>query len=260
MISNEVLWKEFAEKRDPALREQLVLQYTPLVKFVVNSMSMPLPRVTDMEDIMGYGIIGLVHAVDRFDPSRGVKFETYAIQRIRGSMIDALRDLNVHSRSTIAKIRGVERSIDELIPKLQRYPSNEEVAEHMHLSVEEVTQIVAESNLTFVSLDRPMLFDDGDEGLTLADTLKEERLPDPDEAVERQELRHVLVEAIGSLTEREKLVLSLYYIDEVSPLEIAEILGISRSRIYQLHAQAILRLRALLRTRYSDNAVVARDR
>jgi len=260
MISNEVLWKEFAEKRDPALREQLVLQYTPLVKFVVNSMSMPLPRVTDMEDIMGYGIIGLVHAVDRFDPSRGVKFETYAIQRIRGSMIDALRDLNVHSRSTIAKIRGVERSIDELIPKLQRYPSNEEVAEHMHLSVEEVTQIVAESNLTFVSLDRPMLFDDGDEGLTLADTLKEERLPDPDEAVERQELRHMLVEAIGSLTEREKLVLSLYYIDEVSPLEIAEILGISRSRIYQLHAQAILRLRALLRTRYSDNAVVARDR
>ena len=260
MISNEVLWKEFAEKRDPALREQLVLQYTPLVKFVVNSMSMPLPRVTDMEDIMGYGIIGLVHAVDRFDPSRGVKFETYAIQRIRGAMIDALRDLNVHSRSTIAKIRGVERSIDELIPKLQRYPSNEEVAEHMHLSVEEVTQIVAESNLTFVSLDRPMLFDDGDEGLTLADTLKEERLPDPDEAVERQELRHMLVEAIGSLTEREKLVLSLYYIDEVSPLEIAEILGISRSRIYQLHAQAILRLRALLRTRYSDNAVVARDR
>ena len=260
MISNEVLWKEFAEKRDPALREQLVLQYTPLVKFVVNSMSMPLPRVTDMEDIMGYGIIGLVHAVDRFDPSRGVKFETYAIQRIRGSMIDALRDLNVHSRSTIAKIRGVERSIDELIPKLQRYPSNEEVAEHMHRSVEEVTQIVAESNLTFVSLDRPMLFDDGDEGLTLADTLKEERLPDPDEAVERQELRHMLVEAIGSLTEREKLVLSLYYIDEVSPLEIAEILGISRSRIYQLHAQAILRLRALLRTRYSDNAVVARDR
>jgi len=260
MISNEVLWKEFAEKRDPALREQLVLQYTPLVKFVVNSMSVPLPRVTDMEDIMGYGIIGLVHAVDRFDPSRGVKFETYAIQRIRGSMIDALRDLNVHSRSTIAKIRGVERSIDELIPKLQRYPSNEEVAEHMHLSVEEVTQIVAESNLTFVSLDRPMLFDDGDEGLTLADTLKEERLPDPDEAVERQELRHMLVEAIGSLTEREKLVLSLYYIDEVSPLEIAEILGISRSRIYQLHAQAILRLRALLRTRYSDNAVVARDR
>ena len=260
MISNEVLWKEFAEKRDPALRERLVLQYTPLVKFVVNSMSMPLPRVTDMEDIMGYGIIGLVHAVDRFDPSRGVKFETYAIQRIRGSMIDALRDLNVHSRSTIAKIREVERSIDELIPKLQRYPSNEEVAEHMHLSVEEVTQIVAESNLTFVSLDRPMLFDDGDEGLTLADTLKEERLPDPDEAVERQELRHMLVEAIGSLTEREKLVLSLYYIDEVSPLEIAEILGISRSRIYQLHAQAILRLRALLRTRYSDNAVVARDR
>ena len=260
MISNEVLWKEFAEKRDPALREQLVLQYTPLVKFVVNSMSMPLPRVTDMEDIMGYGIIGLVHAVDRFDPSRGVKFETYAIQRIRGSMIDALRDLNVHSRSTIAKIRGVERSIDELIPKLQRYPSNEEVAEHMHLSVEEVTQIVAESNLTFVSLDRPMLFDDGDEGLTLADTLKEERLPDPDEAVERQELRHMLVEAIGSLTEREKLVLSLYYIDEVSPLEIAEILGISRSRIYQLHAQAILRLRALLRAKYSDNAVVARNR
>lgn len=260
MISNEVLWKEFAEKRDPALREQLVLQYTPLVKFVVNSMSMPLPRVTDMEDIMGYGIIGLVHAVDRFDPSRGVKFETYAIQRIRGAMIDALRDLNVHSRATIAKIREVERSIDELIPELQGYPSNEEVAEHMHLSVEEVTQIIAESNLTFVSLDRPMLFDDGDEGLTLADTLKEERLPEPDEAAERQELRHMLAEAIGNLTEREKLVLSLYYIDEVSPLEIAEILGISRSRIYQLHAQAVLRLRAMLRARYSDNVAVVRNR
>lgn len=252
MISHAELWNEFVAKRDPQMRERLILQYTPLVKFVINGMSMTLPTIADSDDIVGYGTIGLVNAVDRYDPTRSVKFETYGIQRIRGSIIDALRELNILSRLATSRIKELERAIDELMQKLGRYPTHKELAEHLGQTVEDIESTLTTSNVSFSSLDASLDFD-MDDGVSLKDVLSDESSPNPDNLVRRKELREALIMAIEELPERSKLVISLYYIDEVAPLEIAEIMEISRSRVYQLHAEAILRLRAILRRTYSND-------
>jgi RNA polymerase sigma factor for flagellar operon FliA len=251
MISNEDLWNQFIASRSPELREKVILQYAPLVKFVINGMSMTLPAITDQEDLIGYGTIGLVNAVDRYDPSRGVKFETYAIQRIRGAIIDSLRELNILSRLTASRLREIEHAIDVLTQEMGRYPSEQEIADYLGQSVAEVEHTLATGSISFTSLDASV-DSDVDDGMSLKDMLTDSESPDPDDLYRRKELRAALVKAIQELPERSKLVISLYYIEEASPLEIAEILGISRSRVYQLHAKAILRLRALLRQYTAD--------
>lgn len=256
MISNEALWREFLENRDRNLRERLTLQYAPLVKYVINSMSMTMPSQVTLDDIIGYGTIGLLHAVDRYDPDRGVTFETYAIPRVRGAIIDAIRSMSILSRSDTTKLRAIEHAMDQLVQEKLRSPTEQEIADLLGITAKDVERTLVASNVTFVSIDAPIEAADGGETSSLKNMLVDPGAVDPGDAVEQSELRDLLRETIRQLQEPTRLVLSLYYVDELSPMEIAEVLGVSRSRVYQIHAHAILELRARMRAHLAKSTAL----
>jgi RNA polymerase sigma factor for flagellar operon FliA len=240
-------WHDYLAHRDRDLREQLIMQYAPLVKYVAGRMVVSLPGLINNEDILSYGTIGLIQAVDRFDPAQGVKFETYAIRRIRGNIIDAIRSLHPLSRDTNRRARGIEQAYDELIHELGRTPEDREVAEHLGLSLEDFRTQLMESSTTIVSLDTP-LGDTGDEERTLlVDQIIDEDETEVSDQVERADLKRRLVAAIKHLPERDRTLISLYYYEELTLKEISEVLGVSTSRVSQLHAAAVFKLRSALR-------------
>ena len=235
-------WLEFTDKRDPALREQLILRYAPLVKYVVGRMVVSLPGLLNNEDIISYGTVGLIQAVDRFDPALGVKFETYAIRRIRGSIIDAIRSLHPLSRDANRRARELEQAHDALTQRLGRAPNDSEMTEYLGLSLTDLHARQVEASASFVSLDTP--FTDDGEAACLIDTIADESLPTVPDQAEQRELNRSLVSALSDLPERERLVISLYYYEGLTLKEISAVLSVSTSRVSQLHAAAILKLRA----------------
>lgn len=244
----ERLWRRFRATRDPGLREQLILQYAPLVKYVIGRTAVSLPGLLSNEDILSYGTIGLIQAVDRFDPTQGVKFETYAIRRIRGSIIDAIRSLHPLSRDANRRARELEQAYDRLTQQLGRMPEEQEVADYLGLNLADFRMVLVEASATFVSLETP-LGDVGDgERLALIDQIADERTVDVAEQLDHQQLLGHLVRAIEALPERDRLIINLYYYEELTLREISEVLGVSTSRVSQLHAAAVLKLRSLLRS------------
>jgi len=240
-------WQDYLTSHDRALRDQLIMQYAPLVKYVVGRMVVSLPGLINSEDILSYGTIGLIQAVDRFDPAQGVKFETYAIRRIRGSIIDAIRSLHPLSRDTNRRGREIEHAYDQLIQSIGRMPEDREVAEHLGLTLDEFRRQLQESSTTIVSLDTP-LGDTGDEDRTsLVDQIVDEDEVGVSDQVERRDLKKRLVKAIQNLPERDRTLISLYYYEELTLKEISEVLGVSTSRVSQLHAAAVFKLRSALR-------------
>ena len=243
----ESLWTRFCATRDPALRERMIVQYAPLVKYVVGRMAVSMPGLLATEDIIGYGTVGLIQAVDRYDPSVGVKFETYAIRRIKGAILDAIRSLQQLSRDASRRTRDLDHAYDELLQKNGRMPTNREVADHLGLSADEMRQALMDASISVVSLDTPMgETADGDRP-SLLDQITDDDAPGVSDQVERQHLYKALVKAIEELSERDRLVINLYYYEELTLKEISEVLGVSTSRVSQLHAAAVFRLRAALR-------------
>jgi RNA polymerase sigma factor for flagellar operon FliA len=247
-MSVDELWREYLTTDDPALREQLILQYAPLVKYVVGRMAVASSSILDMEDLLGFGTLGLIDAVSRFDPTRGVKFETYALQRIRGSIIDSFRKLDIVPRSARRRAREIEGAQAQLQQSLGREPDDDEVASHLGLSRDGLSRAMMEASCAILSMERPLAMLDGDDSLTLADTIEDENAVVPQAEIERHEEREALVSALGLLNERDRLVISLYYYEELTLREISEVLGVTESRVCQLHARAITRLRASLRS------------
>lgn len=243
----DTLWAQYVRQRDPALRERMILQYAPLVKYVVGRLAISLPAMLDSEDVISFGIIGLIDAVERYDPARGVKFETYAIPRIRGSIIDNLRSLDQISRSTKQKARDIERAFAHLESTLGHPPRDQEVAEYLGLSLERFQQLCLQSSITTMSLDSILDVDEDGSTMTRAGALADRSSPDPHSLAERKEVLSALSEAVQRLPERERLVLSLYYVEELTLKEISKVMGISESRVCQLHSQAVLRLRGQMR-------------
>ncbi len=241
------LWVLHRQSRDRALRDRLIVQYAPLVKYVVGRMAVSLPGLLNTEDIISYGTIGLIQAVDRFDPSVGVKFETYAIQRIRGSILDAIRSLRQMSRDATRRARELEHAYDALIQALGRMPDNQEVAAHLGVTLDEFQSLLAEASLTLVSLDTPLGEAVDGERPSLIDQLADEGARDVPAEVERQQLYRALVRAIQDLPERDRLVINLYYYEDLTLKEISQVLGVSTSRVSQLHAAAVFKLRGALR-------------
>jgi RNA polymerase sigma factor FliA len=243
----EALWARLCATRDPALREQMIVQYAPLVKYVVGRMAVSMPGVLSAEDIISYGTIGLIQAVDRYDPSVGVKFETYAIRRIKGAIIDAIRSLQQLSRDASRRARDLDHAYDDLTQELGRLPTNREVANHLGMNAEEFGQALLDSSMSVVSLNNPV--GDGGEGdrPSLLEQIADEDTPGVDAQVERQHLYKALVQAIQNLSERDRLVVNLYYYEELTLKEISQVLGVSTSRVSQLHAAAVFKLRAALR-------------
>lgn len=241
--ANRKLWEAYAVARAPELREQIILQYAPLVKYVMGRLAISLPAVLDYEDILSFGTIGLIEAVERFDYEKGVKFETYAISRIRGAIIDALRSLDRLPRSVRQKAKDADKALVDLTSDLGRDPTDEEVAEAMGLKIEAYRKHLVDASWITVSLDTMGMSHDGEEdsggALGIADPDEENF----DSGLEQQELIGELAGAIRELPEREQLILSLYYKEELTMREVSKVLDISESRVCQLHARALTRLR-----------------
>ncbi len=241
------IWTEFVATRRSELRNQLISTYIPLVRFVVVRLGIPPTSLLETDDLVSYGTIGLINAIDRFDPSRGVRFEAFASARIRGAVIDQLRSLNWLSRTAVRRVRCIESVLAKLEQRLGR-PANEvEAAVEMGISTDRYRQILLEVSVTVLSLDAPLGLSAQDDGVTsLADLLEDQDMLGPAEEVEQRELVVSLSAAIDQLPARERLLLSLYYQEELTMKEISKVLGVSESRVCQLHIQAILHLRAAM--------------
>ncbi|MGH2518640.1 MAG: FliA/WhiG family RNA polymerase sigma factor, partial [Chloroflexota bacterium] len=223
-----------------------ILQYVPLVKYVVGRLAISLPHFLTSEDIVSYGVVGLIDAVERYEPGRNVNFSTYAITRIRGSIIDELRSLDWIPRQVRKQARDIEGTMSRLDQELGRPATEKELASTMGVTVEKLQHALFESSWVTISLNRMVDADSSDHSGQVMPELADERAVDPLDHTERMELSRLLATAISRLTKREQQVLSLYYVDELNLREIGLVLEVSESRVCQLHTKAILRLRGLL--------------
>jgi RNA polymerase sigma factor for flagellar operon FliA len=241
------LWLEYRRTKDKELRDRLILNYSPLVKYVAGRLGSGLPAHVDEGDLVSYGLLGLIGAIERFDPDREIKFETYAISRIKGAIIDELRAMDWVPRSVRARARDIERAIGALEAKLGRAPTDEEISQNLGISQEELDDSLTDiSRSSIAALDELWTTSAGGDQIALIDTIEDTSGPEPQFALAQTELKEALGEAIARLPEREKLVVTLYYYEELTLREIGEVLGVTESRVSQLHTKAVLRLKARL--------------
>jgi len=242
------MWRRYKGSGDERARERLVVAYSPLVKYVSGRMASGLPAHVDEADLISYGLGGLINAIERFELEREIKFETYAITRIKGAIIDELRSLDWVPRSVRQRARQIEKANSKLEHKLQRAPTDEEMAAELEITVQEFQDYLLQiSNSTIAALDELWTVGDasGDQ-VSLLDTLHDPDAPDPAAALDAVDLKDRIADAIARLPEREKLVIALYYYENLTLREIGEVLGVTESRISQLHTKAVLRLRGRL--------------
>ncbi len=242
------LWRRYKGSGDERARERLVVAYSPLVKYVSGRMASGLPAHVDEADLISYGLGGLINAIERFELEREIKFETYAITRIKGAIIDELRSLDWVPRSVRQRARQIERANAKLEHRLQRAPTDDEMAVELEMSVEDFQNALLQiSNSTIAALDELWTVSDssGDQ-VSLLDTLHDPDAPDPAAMLDQTDLKDRIADAIARLPEREKLVIALYYYENLTLREIGEVLGVTESRISQLHTKAVLRLRGRL--------------
>ncbi len=243
----KTLWQEFKASNDKGLRDRLILTYAPLVKYVAGRLGSGLPAHVDEGDLVSYGLLGLIGAIERYDPDRDIKFETYAISRIKGAIIDELRALDWVPRSVRSRAREIERAIGELEAKLGTAPTDEQIAAKIGISVDELEESLTDiSRSSIAALDELWSTSGDGDQVSLLDTIEDTAGPRPADVLDATELREALADAIARLPEREKLVVTLYYYEELTLREIGEVLGVTESRISQLHTKAILRLKARL--------------
>ncbi len=227
-------------------QQQLVMQYAPLVRRVARSLPLEIPGLLECEEAVGYGTCGLVEAVRRYDPSKGTNFHAYAVQRIRGSMIDAFRRMDRLSRTMRQKARDVQRAQSELETVLGRSPNDEEAAAHLGITIDQYRDAQSNSRWVTVSLDRMLERDEDGDSFPAAEMPTAEEDIDFTRSFERKELYEDLARSVQGLPERERLVVSLYYVEHLTMKDIASVLSVSETRVSQLHAQAVKRLRRSL--------------
>ncbi len=242
------LWRSYKETENGAARERLVVAYSPLVKYVAGRIGAGLPSHVEQGELISYGLVGLMGAIERYDPARNVKFQTFAVARIRGSIIDGLRALDWVPRSVRTKARDVERAHVALENQLQRAPTEEEVADQLGLELDEFRATLLKiANSSMLALDDPRALSGSEASQPrLIDLLADSEAVDPEERIDGDELRDRLVAAIVGLPERERVVIGLYYYESLTLREIGEVLGVTESRASQLHTKAVIGLRPLL--------------
>jgi RNA polymerase sigma factor FliA len=242
------LWRSYKNDGDERARERLVVAYSPLVKFIAGRMSSGLPSHVDEGDLVSYGLFGLIGAIERFDLDREIKFETFAVARIKGAIIDELRSLDWVPRSVRARARDVERAHAALEAEFGRAPTDEEMAEKLEVSVEEFRDALLQiANSSVLALDDLWTFADPDGSggqISVLDTIQDPNALDPEAEAHTAELKDRLADAIESLPERERLVIALYYYENLTLREIGEVLGVTESRVSQLHTKSVLALRS----------------
>ena len=237
--------EEFIATRSPELREKLVLQSVPLVHYLLGRMGITQEMGSDYEDLAHQGLMGLMESVDHFDQEFNTSFSTYASLRIRGKILDYLRTSDWMPRAARKRVRLIQKTITTLWSENLREPTEEEIAGQLGMKVEEVQKGLADSNRVLVSLDMVM---DADQkrGGSLHESLRDESQADPSQILEEVSLLEQMADAIQDLSERERLILSLYYNDELTFKEIGKVLDVTESRVCQLHARAVLNLKAMM--------------
>jgi RNA polymerase sigma factor for flagellar operon FliA len=238
------LWYRYKDDGDATVRDALILHYSPLVKYVASRVAVGLPQNVEQSDLVSYGMFGLIDAIDKFEPGRGFKFETYAISRIKGAILDELRSIDWVPRSVRAKVRAIEKGFAKLEAKYHRAPTDEELAAELGWTDLQFQQTLSQiSTVGLAALDE-ILVVGGDRGetLTLGDTIADAS-HGPMGAFEVAELRQLLAQAINGMPEREKIVLTLYYYENLTLHEIGKVLGVTESRVCQIHTKAVLQLR-----------------
>ena len=237
------LWETYAKNRDQAAKEKLIVHYSPMIKYVVGRMNIYVGNALDFDDLISYGVFGLIDAIDKFDYHKGVKFETYASLRIRGAVLDGLRQLDWVPRTARQKNRQLEEVYAQLESELGREPTSEDLAAKLGLTPDEVDEEIKKSAL--LSL---ISFDDYLE--TNHESAKKELSGDaadlPESIYDQKELREILAAAIENLTEKERMVVTLYYFEELTLKEISQIMSVSESRVSQIHSKAMLKMRTRL--------------
>jgi RNA polymerase sigma factor FliA len=241
------LWEDYKATGDPDARERLILHYAPLVKYVASRVATGLPASVEQADLVSYGMFGLIDGLEKFEPGRGNKFETYAIPRIKGAIIDELRAMDWVPRSVRFKAREIEKAYTDLETMLKRAPSESELAGRLGITRRELHDVVTQiSFVSVLALDEMVSVGaDRGEQVSLLDTLADKGI-DPGAGMESHETRGLLAAAINSLSEREKIVVTLYYFEGLTLAEIGEILGVTESRVCQIHTKAVGGLRLQL--------------
>ncbi|MGI9120039.1 MAG: FliA/WhiG family RNA polymerase sigma factor [Acidimicrobiales bacterium] len=241
------LWVDYKRSGRADLRDKLIVHYSPLVKYVAGRLAAGLPQSIDQADLVSNGIFGLIDAIDKFDPERGHKFKTYAMLRIRGAILDELRSTDWVPRSVRQKARALEAAYATLEANQRHSPSDAELAATLEMTAAQLRQTLSQISMVgLVALDEILTAgSNGTGSLTRADTLMDQA-PSPTAAYEVEEMRQILAKAISEMAEREKLVLTLYYYEGLTLAEIGEVLGVSESRVCQIHTKAVIHLRAII--------------
>ena len=242
------LWQDYKNTKDVQARDELIHEYIPLVKYVAGRLAINLPNSVELDDLESLGFFGLLDAIEKFDETRNIKFETYASTRVRGAILDGLRAMDWVPRSTRSKARVLENQIYQLINELGRNPSDEEVAAALELTPERYYDMLDEVRGTALfSLDEAIVTEKAGQSLKMSDLVVDHAQPTPEQNLLQGETLEELATAISELSEREQLVLSLYYHEELTLKEIGHILEVSESRISQIHTKAILTLQGKLK-------------
>lgn len=245
--TEEELWSEYKKTHSQAIRDAFIRQYIPLIKYVAGKVAVGMPASVEFDDLVSFGQFGLLDAINKFDPDKNVKFKTYAVTRIRGAIFDELRSIDWVPRSVRQKSREIEEAIVRLESKLGRTVSDTEIAAAMGVSDSEFQQTILKvSGTSILSLSDVWYSGDDSENVYIGDSIESPSSLNPDVIVERDEIKRVIVESIHDLPEKEKMVIVLYYYEDLTFKEIGQVLNVSESRISQLHTRANLRLRAKL--------------
>lgn len=238
------LWEEFfLDRTNKTVRDKLIVQYIYLTRYVIGRIKVSLPPSFSYEDILSYGIEGLIDAVEKYSPNKGAKFETYALVRIRGAIIDKIRSNDWLPRTVRRKIKEVKDTIQDLKSELGRMPTNAEVGEKLGLTKEKVDELLSSDTSVDSLYDKK---GSGDETVEIIDTIEDEKSERPEDAIEKKDAKRELEKALSKLPERERMLLVFYYHENMTLKEIGEAINVSESRVCQLHAQAIMKLRNIL--------------
>ncbi len=240
----ENLWLAYcADKSNKKLRDELIIQYIYLTKYVLNRIKINLPSNISIEDVASFGVEGLIDAIEKFSAEKGARFETYAIMRIRGAIIDKVRSQDWLPRSTRKRIKDIKSAIDDLKQSTGRYPSLQEIANYLDIDKEKINILLSEDTSVGSLYDKKY---SGEEGIELIDTIEDTNFIGPLEKLEARDVKNELQEALMQLPERERMVMVLYYHENMTLKEIGQSIEVSESRVCQIHAQAIMKLRNIL--------------
>ncbi|MDA8408938.1 MAG: RNA polymerase sigma factor WhiG [Treponema sp.] len=246
-MSEDELWALYRKAKDPWIRDAFIKQYAPLVKYVAGKVAASMPNSVEFDDLVGFGVFGLLDAIEKFDPEKNVKFKTYAVTRIRGAIFDELRSIDWVPRSVRQKTKEIEEAIVVLEASLGRPATDQEIAESLGVSEEELLKTMLKiSGTAVLSLNDVWFSGDEADKISIGESIESPTSFNPDSSVEREEIKRVIVQSISELPEKEKKVLILYYYEDLTLKEIGQVLEVTESRVSQLHTKAILRLRAKL--------------